>query len=215
MRLIQFTLATLIVLIQLTYSVAWSREYYDDYEDFEDVGPIATISSRIYGGVGLGTVEFDVGNISKVARSNDILNQNSFISDSESSSGIGAKLFGGIKVTDNIALEAAWASLGEWNFDILVRSDQPETLGQIFTIGGKVEIDTFILAGVINYDIPSTRFGIFGRAGLIVWDSSVSASVTPDPTPSSPADTAFSDSGSGTDTHFSLLRPPPSLRLSP
>ncbi|HBC57754.1 MAG TPA: hypothetical protein DCZ03_11365 [Gammaproteobacteria bacterium] len=207
MRLIQLALSILVVVVHLTYSAGWTREYYDDYEEFEDVGMAASILSRFYAGVGLGTIEFDVGNISKVARSNDILNQNTLISDSESSSGIGAKLFGGIKVTDNIALEAGWASLGEWKFDIVVRGDDPsnpDTFQQSFNIGGKVEIDTLIIGAVINYDIPSTSFGILARAGIIVWDSSVSAAVNPDPTPSSTADTAFSDSGSGTDTHFSL-----------
>jgi OmpA-OmpF porin, OOP family len=73
----------------------------------------------------------------------------------------GMKIFGGFKFNPNVGLEASWVDLGE------VSASVP---------GGTAtgEVDGFGLA-VVGMIPLNEKFGLFGKVGAYMWDSTVSA----------------------------------------
>jgi len=137
---------------------------------------VASLGSTSIAAAGAGDtyVGFSLGNVSQDESGVDI------------DDAIGWKIFGGYALNDVLAVEGGYTSFGDADY----------TIPSIFAPGVSASLETtgFEIAAVGNFPVNS-QFSLFGKVGLLAWDSEASAS--------GPGGSA-SDSETGTDVFFGV-----------
>ncbi|HPE60579.1 MAG: outer membrane beta-barrel protein [Thiothrix sp.] len=82
----------------------------------------------------------------------------------------GWKIYGGYKITDNLAIEGGYYNLGEADESHAVGYDDPKTGATLNSIQATGKASGIALSGVYSYPVMD-NLKIMGKAGIIKWKS--------------------------------------------
>lgn len=148
-----------------------------------------------YVGIGFGSTKFDDVDTSFLEQDCvGIISFGGTCSVSSDDSDTGLKIFGGMQVNPNFALELSYVDLGEAS-----ATETASLFGISFVEEDTAEATGFAIAAVGLWPVHD-RIDLFGKVGLFMWDVDAELEIFID----GALDSRFSDSESGTDPFFGI-----------